>query len=236
MKHLLTLACVCALSSGCAQTPSNAGADRRRREGVSHHRQRDDPDAGHPAGTGGLGPADLHHRRLRSDRRARQPGVQRGGCEVRAGGGAIRHGAGVGRRASSAEPAESRAGAGDAVESGGVRRAVEDHGAARVELRQGQVVRRRVEARDLQEHRRCLADPVVARPTNRRCGRRGKAGTPSRRRCGRTISASSSCRTRAPRSSASPTPARCGAASTTCAPTSSPGSSIGCGIRCGRST
>ena len=81
-----------------------------------------------------------------------------------------------------------------------------------------------------------LADPVVAGATKRRCARRGKAGTPSRRRCGRTTSASSSCRTRAPRSSASPTPARCGAASTTCRPTSSPRSSIGCGIRCGRST
>ena len=66
--------------------------------------------------------------------------------------------------------------------------------------------------------------------------RRGRAGTPSRRRCGRTTRASSSCRTRARGSWASPTPARCGARSTTCRPTRSPRSSIGCGSRCGRST
>ena len=73
------------------------------------------------------------------------------------------------------------------------------------------------------------------RETKRSCAASGKAGTRSRRRCARTTRASSSCRTRARRSSASPTPARCGARNTTCRPTTSRRSSIGSGIRCGRS-
>ena len=52
----------------------------------------------------------------------------------------------------------------------------------------------------------------------------------------RTTSASPSCRTRARRSSGLPTPARCGARSTTWRRMRSPRSSIASGIRCGRST
>ena len=103
-------------------------------------------------------------------------------------------------------------------------------------LRQGQVVPGSGEARRLPQHRRRHAGAGRARATSRSCAASGKAGTRSRRRCGRTTRASPSCRTRARRSSGSPTPARCGARSTTCRPTRSRRSSIGCGIRCGRST
>ena len=47
MKHTLAIAGVCALSFGCAQTPVVlCRPDRRRRQGVPRHRQRDDAEAG----------------------------------------------------------------------------------------------------------------------------------------------------------------------------------------------
>ena len=141
--------------------------DARRREDVSRQCQRDVVDARDPAESGRLGAAELHHRRHGGDRGARKPGGQRRRRAVRKGIDEVRQGAGVRRRAARTEPAEGLAGARVAVGSERVRRAVEDHGAPRIDVRQGQVVRRPRETGRLQEHRR--------RDAHSRRPRRGKS-------------------------------------------------------------
>ena len=229
--------CACSLALACTPDRILVGADRRRREAFLDNVNETTLKLGIEQSQAGWVPADLHHRRHRSDRRARQPGGHRRG-----------RAASPRRRRdstrSSCRPTSARqlnllkivARDGDAVRSEGVRGADEDHGAARVDVRQRQVVPDPTKPDTCQNIDDVTHSHGRGRATRRRCARRGRAGTRSRRRCARTTRASSSCRTKARGSSGSPTPARCGGRNTTCRPTSSPRSSIGCGIRCGRST
>ena len=98
--------------------------------------------------------AELHHRRHRGAQRARQPGGDRRHRAVREGVDPVRQGRGAARPAPPAEPAEAVARHGDAGRSEGSRRADDDHGEARGDLRQRQVVRGPGEARRVPEHRR----------------------------------------------------------------------------------
>ena len=149
----------CAAAIGCSQR-RQAGADRRRGEGVSRQRQRDHAEArdrsrARPAGCSRTSSPTTPKRSRRAPTRRPTKPARRSPR----------------RRCSSTRcrlPADERrqlnllkvvAGPRDAVRPEGVRRAVEDHGAARVDLRQGQVVHRPGEAGHLHEHRRGDADP-----------------------------------------------------------------------------
>ena len=199
MKHTLAIAGICALSFGCAQTPASSscpdagdakafldnanettlklGIEQGQAGWVQQTFITDDTEA-----LAARANQALHRGRSRS---SRKEATRFDNVEV---------------------PADERrqlnllklvARAGHAVRSEGGRRADEDHGAARVDLRQGQVVRRPGEARHLHEHRRRHEDHGDAARREDAARRRGKAGTRSRRRCARTTRASSSCRTRA---------------------------------------
>ena len=121
------------------------------------------------------------------------------------------------------------------VGSEGIRGAHQDDGAARIGVRQGQMVPRPERS----------PTPARTSTTSRRSWRR-RANEKELRAAWEgwhTISPPMKRGLRAvrraveqgrARSSGSRTPARCGARSTTCRPTSSRRSSIGCGIRCGR--
>ena len=184
---------------------------------------------------GGLGRAELHHRRHRSAQRADQPAVHRRHRAVREGLDALRQAGPAGRPAPADDAAQDVARDGHAVGSEGGRRADDDHGAARSDVRQGQVVPRLSEARRLPEHRRHHeGDGHVARPeaAARGVGRLAHdfaADEEGLRALRRAVEQGRA------RSSGSPTPARCGARSTTCRPTTSRRSWIGSGSRCGRS-
>ena len=164
---------------------------------------RDDAAAGHRGGAGGLGRADLHHRRHRGDRRAGQPGrsidaVARFAKEATR----FDNGRGAGRPAPPAQPAEAVARRWRRLP---IPKEAEELTKIASRLRsaygKGKWCPDPAKPRDLPEHRRHHASHGRRRGTSRSCARSGKAGTPSRRRCARTTRASSSCRTRARRSS-----------------------------------
>ena len=174
-----------------------------------------------------------------SDRRARQPGRERRGRALRQGGDEIRHVRGAGgRSAGMLNLLKAVARARDAVGSEGVRRAVEDHGArSSRRLRQGQVVRRRVQAGHVQEHRRRDADHWRRRATRRCCAQTWEGlahdlaadaeGLPALRRA--VEQGREGARLRRHRRDVARQIRHA-------ARRRSPRSSIGCGIRCGRST
>ncbi len=109
-----------------------ARADSRRREGLPRQRQSDDVEARRGVESGRMGPAELHHRRLRRAGRARQPALHRRDCALRQGCDALRQAGPAGRPAPAADRPQDVARDGDALRSEGVRGAHDADGAARV--------------------------------------------------------------------------------------------------------
>ena len=236
MKHAIIAAAACVCCSGCEASggaSSPAAADAKVfLDNVNETMKRSASNRARPAGCSRPSSPTTPKRSPRARTRL---AIDAGASFAKE---AVKFDNGRGRRrpAASAESAEGRrsciATPSDPKES---EELTEDHGAARVGVRQRQVVPRPGEARHLQEHRRRHADHGDVRRRERAARGVGRVAHDFAADAQGLRSGSSSSRTRAPRSSASPTPARCGARSTTCRRTSSRRSSIGCGTRCGRS-